>query len=301
MRILELSGGVGGARLARGLAALPGVELTVIVNVGDDADNHGLRVCPDLDTVTYTLAGMEGPHGWGRANDTFHLNDELARFDVDNTFQLGDRDLALKLFRTNALAAGDALSTVTRVIADSFGITANVVPATDDRLRTRVRIREGWVSFQEYFVARQYRDEVLELEFDGADASRPAPGVIEAVTGADQVIIGPSNPPLSIWPVLAVPGIREALMSHPAVTAVSPLIAGQAVKGPTASVMSSLGLAPSNDGVAAAYEGLVDRLVVDTVDRDAATSTGGVDVVVADTLITEPAASARLARTLVGS
>ncbi len=160
MKVVELSGGVGGARLARGLAAVPEVDLTVVVNVGDDASNHGLHISPDLDTVTYTLAGVEGPHGWGRAEETFTLNDELGRFGVDNTFQLGDRDLALKLFRTNELANGARLSEVTGTIARAFDVSPTVLPATDDSLRTMVRTADGWLSFQEYFVDRRHEDEV---------------------------------------------------------------------------------------------------------------------------------------------
>ncbi|MGH3650282.1 MAG: 2-phospho-L-lactate transferase CofD family protein, partial [Acidimicrobiia bacterium] len=194
MRIVELSGGVGGARLARGLAALPGVELTVVVNVGDDAVNHGLQVSPDLDTVVYTLAGLEGPHGWGRQDDSFFFNQELTRFGLDNTFRIGDRDLALKLYRTIEMGKNGTLSAVTESIAHSFGLAARVLPVTDDDVRTRVRVADGWLSFQEYFVDRRHQDTVLEIEFAGADRARPAPGVLEAITGADQVIIGPSNP-----------------------------------------------------------------------------------------------------------
>lgn len=301
MRVVQLSGGVGGARMARGLAALPEVELTVVVNVGDDAHNHGLRVSPDLDTVVYTLAGVEGPRGWGRAGDTFALNDELGRFGVDNTFQLGDRDLALKLFRTNEMSEGAALSEVTDSVARSFEIVARVVPATDDPLRTMVRLAEGWVSFQEYFVDRRHRDDVLELRFDGAEAARPAAGVLTSIARADRVIIGPSNPPLSIWPILAVEEIRLAIAAHPSVVAVSPLIGGKTVKGPADRVLVSLGLASGNRGVAAAYDGLIDRLVIDRADRDDAASIDGIDVTATDTLITDPAAGTRLAAELVGS
>ena len=301
MRVVQLSGGVGGARMARGLAALPEVELTVVVNVGDDAHNHGLRVSPDLDTVVYTLAGVEGSLGWGRAADTFALNDELGRFGVDNTFQLGDRDLALKLFRTNAMSRGAPLSEVTDRVARSFEIDARVVPATDDPTRTMVRLAEGWVGFQEYFVARRHRDDVLELRFDGADSARPAPGVLNSIARADRVIIGPSNPPLSIWPILAVEEIRLAIAAHPAVTAVSPLIGGKTVKGPADRVLVSLGLPPGNRGVAAAYDGLIDRLVIDRADRDDAASIDGIDVTATDTLITDRAAGTRLAAELVGS
>jgi len=299
MKIVELSGGVGGARMARGLAALPHLDLTVVVNVGDDAVNHGLHVSPDLDTVVYTLAGVEGPHGWGRADDTFHLNDELARFGVDNTFQLGDRDLALKLFRTQEIGRGFTLSDVTEHVGRSFGLTTRVLPVTNDRLHTKVRIPDGWVSFQDYFVTRRARDEVLELQFDDSASARPAPGVIEAISFADMVVIAPSNPPLSIWPMLAIEEVRNALGSHPSVTAVSPLIGGKTVKGPADRVMASLGLPPGNLGVAAAYEGLIDRLVIDTSDGDDARSIPGVEVIVTDTLIEDADAAARLATRMV--
>lgn len=299
LKIVELSGGVGGARMARGLAALEEVDLAVIVNVGDDAANHGLAISPDLDTVIYTLAGLEGPQGWGRAGDSYALNDELARFGVDNSFKLGDRDLALKLYRTQAIAGGATLSAVTRTIARSFGIGAEIAPATDDPLRTMVRIADGWVTFQEYFVARQHRDEVLELRFDGAESANPAPGVIETIERADLVIIAPSNPPLSIWPILAIDEIRAAIEVQPAVTAVSPLIGGKTVKGPADRVMTALGLSPGNQGVAEAYEGLIDRLVIDTSDRDDVTSIEDIAIMVTDTLIKEPAAGARLAAELV--
>lgn len=297
MKIVELSGGVGGARLARGLAALDQVELTVVVNVGDDAENHGLVVCPDIDTVIYTIAGEEGPYGWGRRDDTFHFNDELARFGVDNTFRLGDRDMALKVYRTRQLAI-NSLSKVTEAISRSFGIEAAILPATDDRLRTMVRIDSGWISFQEYFVDRRYRDEVLELRFDGSASASPAPGVVEAIRRADRVIIGPSNPPLSIWPIMAVPGIREAVVEHPDVTAVSPLIGGKSVKGPADRVMLSLGLPGGNAGVAAAYEGLIDRLVIDHADLAEAGSID-IEIMASDTLIQERAQGIRLARELV--
>lgn len=301
MRIVELSGGVGGARMARGLAGLPEVDLTVVVNVGDDADNHGLRISPDLDTVVYTLAGLEGPRGWGRADDTFALNEELGRFGVDNTFQLGDRDLALKLYRTQAMALGETLSAVTAEVVESFGIPHRVMPVTDDLLRTKIRIAEGWISFQDYFVTRRFQDEVLEVGFEGAVEAQPAPGVIQALEEADLVVIAPSNPPLSIWPMTAIPEFREVLAEHPSVTAVSPLIGGKTVKGPADKVMAALGLPPGNRGVASAYDGLIDRLVIDVSDGDDAGSLGDIEVMVTNTLITEPEAATRLARELVGA
>lgn len=300
VRVVQLSGGVGGARLARGLAALDHLDLTVVVNVGDDADNHGLHISPDLDTVVYTLAGEEGPQGWGRAGDTFIFNTELARFGVDNTFRLGDKDLALKVFRTVEMAKGTPLSKVTSMTTDGFGIEATVLPVTDDRLRTEVRLQDGWVSFQEYFVARRHRDEVHEVRFTGANRARPAPGVIEAIESADLVIIGPSNPPLSIWPLLAVPNVRDAVAEHSSVTAVSPLIGGKTVKGPADRVMSSLGLGPGNEGVLESYAGLVDRFVIDHADAREAGRLHDVEILVTDTLIKEASEATRLAKELLG-
>ncbi len=250
--------------------------------------------------MIYTLAGLEGPHGWGRAGDTFNLNDELGRFGIDNTFQLGDRDLALKLYRTNAMRHGAPLSSVTQDVTAAFGIGARVLPASDDRLRTSVKTDDGWLTFQEYFVDRRHRDEVLELRFEGDGRVDPAPGVPEAIATADLLLIGPSNPPLSIWPILAVDGVRDLVRSHPSVTVVSPLIGGKTVKGPADRVMSSLGLPGGNRGVAAAYEGLADRLVIDVADRDDAGSLEGVEVLVTPTLIKERDESERLARELTG-
>jgi LPPG:FO 2-phospho-L-lactate transferase len=295
MRVVELSGGVGGARMARGLAAIEDVALTVIVNVGDDAETHGLAISPDIDTVIYTLAEEEGELGWGRRDDTFHFNDELARFGVDNTFKLGDRDLALKVFRTNELQRSVPLSKVIDSIATSFGLTSAIIPATDDRLRTIVRVKDGWISFQEYFVARRYRDEVLELRFDGAKDARPAPGVLESIASADTVLIAPSNPPLSIWPILAIPGIRQAVIDHPKVIAVSPLIGGKTVKGPAARVLASLGLPSGNLGIERAYDGLIDKLVIDRTDEGEIGLRDGLSVVATDTLMTDAKAAKRLA------
>ncbi len=297
-KVVQLSGGVGGARLARGFAALDDVDLTVVVNVGDDAETHGLAISPDLDTVVYSIAAEEGPYGWGRRGDTFRFNDELARFGIDNTFRIGDLDLAAKLFRTMELGGGIPLSKVTETIATGFGLAATVTPVTDDRLRTMVETDAGWLTFQEYFVERRFQDEVRSLRFDGATAARPAPGVVEAIAGADHVVVGPSNPPLSIWPILAVPGVREAVAEHPLVTAVSPLIGGRTVKGPAAAVMSSLGLPAGNEGVGAAYAGLIRRLVVhetDPIDL----GLPGVEVEATDILLPDLAASARLAYFLV--
>jgi LPPG:FO 2-phospho-L-lactate transferase len=300
MKVVELSGGVGGARMARGLAAVPDVDLTVVVNVGDDEDIHGLHVSADLDTMVYTLAGVEGPDGWGRSADTFVLNDELARFGVDNRFRLGDLDLALNLFRTQALAEGKPLSAITAQIAASFDLRADVVPATNDTLRTEVRIEgDEWLSFQEYFVLRGNRDEVKELRYPGSQAAQPAPGVLKAIGAADVVVIGPSNPPLSIWPILAINEIRQAIRSHQRVVSVSPLFGGKALKGPADRVMASLGLPAGNAGVIEAYAGLIDMLVVDTQDADDARQFGGVEIMVTDTRIARATRARELAEEII--
>lgn len=290
MRIALLSGGVGGARMARSLDAA-GASLTVVVNVGDDESILGLDVSPDLDTVMYTLAGVEGEPGWGLEGDTTKVMDALGRLGGDTRFTLGDRDLATHLARTTWRRDGVPLSEVTRRLADAHGLTVPVIPATDAALRTRVRIDEGWLSFQEYFVYRRHADAVHELDFAGAEESVPAPGVLEALDDADVIVIGPSNPPLSIWPILAVPGISDAVADHRRVVAVSPLFGGRALKGPADRVLRGLGLPGGNSGVVAAYEGLLSDLVVDTGDAHDRHELSGPDlrVHVADTRITDPA------------
>ncbi|HSK06742.1 MAG TPA: 2-phospho-L-lactate transferase [Acidimicrobiia bacterium] len=296
MNVVELSGGVGGARLARGLDAVEDVALTVVVNVGDDLPTHGLYVSPDLDTVVYTLAGIEGPQGWGRADDTFVTNTELARFGVDNGFRLGDLDLALKIYRTEALRSGLTLSAITDVVGSSFGLTASILPATDDRVRTMVTTREGErLTFQEYFVARRHQDPVLGVDFEGVETAMPAPGVVEAIDAADLVVIGPSNPPLSIWPILAIDPIERAVRRHPRVIAVSPLIGGKALKGPAHSVMADLGLGTGTRAVIASYRGLIDTLVVDDSDHADIGVIDDVTVVALETRIAGRTEAMRLA------
>lgn len=301
MKVVELSGGVGGARLARGLAAIENLDLTVIVNVGDDETIHGLSVSPDLDTVVYTLAGLEGPQGWGRRGDTFNFNDELGRLGSDNRFRLGDLDLALNVYRTDRLAAGEPLARITDNVRRRFGIVPLILPATENPIRTEVRVESGdWLSFQEYFVLRQHRDEVVDIRFSGAVESRPAPGTVDSINEADVVIVAPSNPPLSIWPILAVPGLREAVAAHPRVVAISPLFGGKALKGPADRVMRSLGLPAGNLGVAKAYQDVVDILVIDKGDAVDEALIDKMGVVVEDTLIKEASASTRLARAILG-
>ncbi len=279
-----------------------GADLSVIVNVGDDDTILGQHVSPDLDTVMYTLAGVEGPHGWGLADDTTTVMRTLADLGGDTRFMLGDRDLATNLRRTVALAEGTPLSEVTGHLATAYGIRPRLLPVTDQPLRTEVRIETGWIGFQEYFVYRGHSDRVLEVRFRGAVDARPAPGVVSAIDKADVVVIGPSNPPLSIWPILSVPGMADALTRHRTVIAVSPLFSGRALKGPAHDVMATLGLPPGNAGVIAAYEGLISDLVVDRADSSDRAELSGPDlrVHVADTRIADPDAAERFGKWLLG-
>jgi len=297
-----LSGGVGGARLARGLAAVvPDEDLTIVVNVGDDDRIYGAHVSADLDTVVYTLAGLAGPQGWGVTGDTYEVMEALETFGVDTSFRLGDRDLALCLYRTEMLEKGVPLSVVTRDICTGLGVRTTVLPVTDAPLRTRLHTAEaGWLAFQDYFVRRQHRDEVIELEYRGSSEAEPAPGVIEAISTADTVYIAPSNPPLSIHPILAVEPVRQALAAARRVVAVSPLIGGKALKGPADRVLASLGFPAGNAAILAAYEGLISDLVVDASDAsDVDTLAGAVRIHSTDIRFAEAEVAARFARWLV--
>jgi LPPG:FO 2-phospho-L-lactate transferase len=299
MRITMLSGGVGGARMARGFVANDDVELTVVVNIADDETIYGLHISPDVDTVLYTLAGVQGPHGWGRADETWAVMDQLAAFPIDTSFRLGDRDLATNLFRTARLGAGIPLSEITNDLARVLGVGVRVLPASDDRIRTEVRIGGGeWLDFQTYFVFRRHADEVTGVRFEGIEEARPAPGVVEAILEADAVLLGPSNPILSVWPIVRIPGIEEALAEAERVALVSPLIGGTAVKGPAVQVLEGLGYEASTRGVLAAYRGLVTDVIVDHADAAEADALDGLRVHVTDTRIAEPPAAERLAKEL---
>ncbi len=301
-RVTLLSGGVGGARAARGFAAIldPG-DLAVIVNVGDDERIHGVHVSADLDTVLYTLAGAEGPNGWGLAGDTFDTMERLAGLGIDTTFRIGDRDLATCLARTIALDRGTPLHEVTADIAAALGVTHPVLPVSDDPVRTRLRTPSGeWLAFQDYFVGRGQRDEVAEVRYEGAAEAAPAPGVIDAIAAADLVVVAPSNPPLSIWPMLAVPGVRAAVDGAARVIAISPLFGGRALKGPADRVMASLGLPPGTAGVLAAYDGLLDDLVIDAGDAVDTGLGGAVRIHATDTRVPDLESSARLASYIMG-
>jgi LPPG:FO 2-phospho-L-lactate transferase len=269
--------------------------LTVIGNVRDDETIYGLAVSPDLDTLVYTLAGIEGPAGWGIADDTFAVMDHLDALGVPTSFRLGDRDMATCLLRTEMLASGGSLSAATEKIARSFGVATPVLPASDDPVRTTITTTSGErLAFQEYFVTRGHRDEVAGVAYDGAEDARPAPCVIDAISAASLVVIAPSNPPLSLPPTLAVPGIREAIAAKDRVVAISPLFGGRALKGPADRVLASLGFPPGNAGVLASYDGLVTDLVIDDGDAsDADALAGPVRVHVTRTLLGAPADARR--------
>jgi LPPG:FO 2-phospho-L-lactate transferase len=271
VKVAVLAGGVGAARFLRGLVETvePG-DVTAIGNVGDDLEVLGLSVSPDLDSVLYALAGRaDEERGWGRANETWNALATVSELGGADWFRLGDRDLGLHLVRTEALRRGEPLSTVTARLATEFGLRITLLPATDDRLRTLLRTPSGTFPFQEWFVARGHRDPVDGVDFTGADSAEPAAGVLEALNEADVIAIAPSNPFVSIGPILAVRGIREALerRNAPAV-AVSPLIGGRAVKGPAAEMMTRLAGGTTPGHVARCYAGLIDALVIDEADAD---------------------------------
>jgi LPPG:FO 2-phospho-L-lactate transferase len=271
-RIVALCGGIGGAKLALGLyRTLPPGQLSVIVNSGDDFEHLGLKICPDLDTVLYTLAGLADPvRGWGRADETWQFMASIAQFGGDTWFQLGDRDLAMHVLRTEWLRSGQTLSAFAAHTARQFGIGAEVLPMTDASVQTIVETDEGDLPFQHYFVQRRCAPMVRGIRFAGAHEAKPAAGVAERLADPDLrcIVVCPSNPYLSIDPILAVPGIASALaLSQAPVIAVSPIIGGKAVKGPTAKIMSELGVAVTTQSIASHYHGLIDGLVIDVSDR----------------------------------
>jgi LPPG:FO 2-phospho-L-lactate transferase len=268
--IVVLSGGVGGARFSRGLVDLVGPqEVTIVGYVGDDTELHRLHISPDLDSLVYTLTDRnDEERGWGRRRDTWNAHETLEELGDDEAwFQFGDRDLGLHLVRTKGLKAGRTLSEVTAHIAAGLGLEARVLPATDDRLRTIVETEAGSFGLQEWFVQRGHRDRVDGLRFEGADSARPAPGVVEAIDQASLVVIAPSNPYISIWPILAVPAIRATVRrTRTPVVGVSPVIGGKAVKGPADAMLERLAGGTSPLHVASCYTGLLDALVIDQAD-----------------------------------
>lgn len=273
MKIVVLTGGVGGAKLVLGLAqVVAGADLTAIVNTGDDFAHLGLHVSPDIDTLLYTLAGKaNAAQGWGREGESWGFMAALRELGGEDWFQLGDGDLALHVLRTRALAVGQSLSTVTADFARAWGIAATVMPMSDDPVRTIIDSEAGPLEFQRYFVEQRCAPVVRAIRFDGAARAAPAPGAVAAFAEAGLIVIAPSNPFLSVDPLLAVPGLRAALAARrcPAVV-VSPLIGGRAVKGPTAKLMAELGLDVSNEAIAAHYGALVDGMLIDSADDCAA-------------------------------
>jgi len=273
--VVVLSGGVGGAKLVLGLSrVLDPAKLTVIANTGDDFLHLGLAISPDIDTILYTLAGLVDPErGWGRRDETWKFMEAIEQLGGETWFRLGDADLALHVERTRRLAAGATLSDITAHLARRLGVGPRILPMSDDPVRTRLGTAEGWLDFQDYFVRRRCEPLVREIRYEGADAAAPSAAALAALRDPRlrAIIIGPSNPLLSIGPLLAVPGIRAALANRSApVVAVSPIIAGKAVKGPTAKMMRELGLPATAEEVARGYAGLIDAFVVDPVDAKGA-------------------------------
>ncbi|MBK9180859.1 MAG: 2-phospho-L-lactate transferase [Acidimicrobiales bacterium] len=305
--ITVVAGGVGAARFLTGLVQVvePG-EVAAVVNVGDDVTLHGLHVSPDLDTVTYTLAGAIDPEtGWGLAGETWAAMAGLERYGGVTWFRLGDQDLATHLYRTQRLREGAPLSAVTAEVVRAWGLGLRVLPATDDRLETRVNVAgEGEIGFQEYFVQRRHAVPVTAVRVAGAGDAQPAPGVIEAITEAEVVVIAPSNPIVSIGPILAVPGIQEAIADRrPRVVAVSPIVAGAALKGPADRMLAELGHEASVVGVARLYRDLAATLVIDEADVGlaGAVEATGMRCVVTPTVMRDPQVAAALAATVLAA
>lgn len=297
-RVVAICGGVGGAKLAFGLAETLGQRLTVVVNTGDDFEHLGLSVSPDVDTVLYTLGRRaDRERGWGRSEETWNFMSAIAEIGGDTWFNLGDRDLALHVERTRRLCEGEPLSAVVDHFARSFGITAKIVPMTDDQVATIVETDEGDLPFQRYFVGRRAEPVLKAVRFRGADEAEPAEAVIEAFEAEDlrAVIICPSNPYLSVDPILSIPGLRQLVeRSSAPVVAVSPLIGGSAVKGPTAKIFKELSVPATARSIAAHYDGLIDGLVIDGAD-EAERETVGVPTLVTRTLMSSDDDRMRLA------
>jgi LPPG:FO 2-phospho-L-lactate transferase len=298
--IVVLAGGVGAARFLQGVTAAMTVrDLTIVGNVGDDTEVAGLHVSPDLDTVLYTLTGqIDEERGWGVRGDSARALERARSLGHDAWFWLGDLDIGLHVARTEWLRSGLRLSAVTERLGTALGLADRLLPVTDDRLRTIIETRDGALDFQTYYVRHGHRDEVVGIRFEGADLAAPAPGVVDALGGAAAILIAPSNPLISIDPILAVPGIRAALRTRqvPCV-AVSPIVGGQALRGPAADMMRTLGHDPSPVGVADIYAGLIDAMVIDDVDAASAADLErrGLSVVATDTIMRDARARQHLA------
>ncbi len=304
MKVVALAGGVGGARLCDGLQQVlaPG-DLTVVVNTGDDTERHGLLVCPDHDTVMYTLAGIADPvQGWGIAGESWAVMDRLALYGEETWFRLGDRDIATHIARTARLRAGSRLTEVSLGLQASLGVASRILPMTDVPVRTQVLSDDGWLAFQDYFVRLRQAPEVRAVSFDGVDAASSTPEVLAAFAEADAIVICPSNPVVSVGPILAVPGMRDSIEAARTrgvrIAAISPIVAGRAIKGPADRMLASLGHDVSAAGVARLYAGLADVFVLDAEDADLASAVEalGMRTLVTDSIMTDGAARARLAR-----
>ena len=300
--IIALAGGVGGAKLAAGLArVLPPEDLLIAVNTGDDFEHLGMHISPDLDTVMYTLAGIADPHaGWGQAGETWSFMRALERLGGPTWFRLGDRDLATHAERTRRMREGETLTAATRALCERLGVRHAVVPMSDDPVRTVVHTERGALEFQHYFVRAQCEPRAERFQYRGSASARPAPALLEAFSRRDLrgVVLCPSNPYLSIAPILAVPGLREAIGNCGRAIAVSPIIAGRAIKGPAAKIMRELGIESSSVEVARFYRGLVRALLIDRADAalSAQIEALGIEAVVADTLMMDEPDRERLAR-----
>jgi LPPG:FO 2-phospho-L-lactate transferase len=308
--VVALAGGVGAGKFLRGLVrAVPPADVTAIVNTGDDLDVHGLRVCPDLDSVTYWLGdAFDRDRGWGRRDETFRVNEELRTFDPDAAwFGLGDLDLATHLFRTRLLAEGRTLSDVTSRVAARFGIGSTILPMSEQRVETRLDVvsagQEMDLHFQEYWVRRGARDDVKAIRFEGVDVAVPAPGVLDAIEHADAVVVCPSNPVVSIGPILAIQGLREAVAARP-VVGISPIVGGRPLAGMADRLMPVVGMEVSAAGAARAYDGLLDAWVIDEVDgrlADRVRAETGARVAVTDTVMRDDEIAEQLARVAVAA
>jgi LPPG:FO 2-phospho-L-lactate transferase len=304
VRTVLLAGGTGGSKLAHGLQqVLPAGDLTVVVNVADDFEWQGLPVSPDLDTILYTLAGLADPvQGWGVAGDTQTAMGMLERYGAETWFRVGDADLATHLHRGALMRGGTSLTDATAALSAALGVTSLLLPATDDRVRTVVETAAGDLAFQAYFVERRQQDEVIGLRFEGVTQARPSAAALEAIGEAELVVIGPSNPLVSIGPILAVPGMREAVENAPGRRiGVSGIVAGKAIRGPADRMLASLGHEPTARGVAEMYRGLLDRFVIDEADAElaAAIEALGMEVSVLPTVMRSDEDRAQLARALV--
>lgn len=306
IRIAALAGGVGGARMLDGFAALGFAErLTAIVNTADDFELWGLQISPDIDTVVYTLSGLANvEQGWGIAGDTRATLDAIARYGEEPWFLLGDQDFATHILRTQRLRSGDSLAEVTAQMSAALEIATRILPMSNDPVRTQIETADGWLDFQSYFVGRRHADDVLGVRFDGIESAEPAPGVVEAIGEADLVLICPSNPVVSVDPILGLPGVRQAIRDSDArVVCVSPIVGGKAIKGPAANMLQRAGAEVSAAGVSAYYGDLVDVMVIDTQDAglESAIRAQGHEVIVLDTIMGDRADRARLATEMLAA